>query len=613
MSLDLELKPGPGTDAVEGRERRRFGLPLLGVGLALGLASIVLYAASGYHWTMLLLWLGGLIAMGAYFFELSGRFPRFERGDVLASAGLALVFAPLYLIHLYDWPVQVTTDEPTIMDVSANYASMPDVDPFGVSNYQVRPALLFIVWGNLGHLIGGIDLFHMRLLHALVALLTIAAAYALFRQLLPRGWAFFAGCLLGLSHSFLIISRLAMRENTAVLFEVVALALLLWGLRHDHRFVTYAGGIVAGLGFYVYHPARATFPIWVLFLLALALLYRHRFSLRKLAVLGSIALAGFALTATPLLIAESKAPKVSREVEPMNQLLITREGLELQKDWVYADSLWDGYWKNVTNALGAFNSDVVDNGVIYVNPNHGFVDPLTGILVWVGVAVVGLSLIRRRKEEEPWPLLMLLGFLVQWLAFAFLINQAPKYSRLLITLPFVAYLVTEAVRRAVPLLERGLARLGPVRARRAGAALAAGTLIAIGVGNLAIAWDYIDTGRRDGEAVGSTGRYVAAHPDESLYLISDEKESETTYIYFTWGRPDWWLGWTSRFKEHSGVREVVPASRVESFAPQAPFGLLMSDVLWYHVAPELKRKYPEGTLQRITPDGAFLAFEVPAT
>lgn len=612
MGVDLKL-PRPATDAVEDRERRRFGLPLLGVGLALGLASIVLYAASGYHLVMLLLWLGGLIAMGAFFFELSGRWPRFERPDLIASAGLALVFAPLYLIHLYGWPVQVTTDEPTIMDVSDNYSSMHGVDPFGVSNYQVRPALLFIVWGKLGHLIGGIDLFHMRLLHALVGLLTIAASYALFRQLLPRGWAFFAGCLLGLSHSFLIISRLAMRENTAVLFEVVALALLLWGLRHDHAFVTYAGGIVAGLGFYVYHPARATFPIWMLFLVGLALLYRHRFRLRKLAVLGSIAFAGFALTATPLLIAESNAPKVSREVEPMNQLLITREGLELQRDWVFADSLWEGYWKNVTNALGAFNSDVVDNGVIYVNPHHGFVDPLTGIVLWVGVAVVGFFVIRRRKEEEPWPLLMLLGFVVQWLAFAFLINQAPKYSRLLITLPFVAYLVTEAVRRAVPLLERALARLGPVRARRAGAALAAGTLVAIGAGNLAIAWDYIDTGRREGDDVGSTGRYVAAHPNESLYLISDSTDKSGSYVYFTWGRPDWWRGWTSRFKEHTGVRDVVASKQVTTFMPSPPFGLLMSDVLWYDVASKVRRKYPNGTLHKVKPDGTLLSFEVPDT
>jgi hypothetical protein len=612
LNVDAKLPADPAAAPVEARQRRRFGRPLLGVGLALGLASIVLYAVSGYDWTMLLLWLGGLIALAAFFFELSGPFTRFERADILASGGLALVFAPLYLLHLYDWPVQVITDEPTIMQVSEMHVRDPG-DPFGVSSYQVRPSLLFIVWGRLGHLIGGIDLYHMRLLHALVALLTIAASYALFRQLLPRGWAFFAGCLLGLSHSFLIISRLAMRENTAVLFEVLALALLLWGLRHDHAFATYAGGIVAGLGFYVYHPARATFPVWALFLIALALFYRHRFSLRKLALLGSIALAGFALVATPLLIAESKAPKVGREVEPLNQLLITRGGLELQKDWVFADSVWEGYRTNVTNGLGTFNRDLTDNGIIYVNPGHGFVDPLTGILLWAGIGVVGFAIIRRRRTEEPWPLLMLLGFLFEYLAFAFLINEAPKYSRLLITLPFVAYLIAEAVRRTAPLLERALKRFAPVRARRAGVALAAGTLVAIGAGNLAIAWDYIDTGRRDGEAVGSTGRYVARHPNESLYLISDKKESVDTYIYFTWGIPDWWIGWTKEFKGKSAIREVVPSRKVATFAPAAPFGFLMSDVLWFDVGPRLKRRYPEGTVHKVTPDGALLAFEVAST
>ena len=41
---------------------------------------------------------------------------------------------------------------------------------------------------------------------------------------------------------------------------------------------------------------------------------------------------------------------------------------------------------------------------------------------------------------------MLGGFLSLWLSFAFLVNKAPNYTRLLITLPFVAFLVTEAVR-----------------------------------------------------------------------------------------------------------------------------------------------------------------------
>lgn len=613
MGLDLKRLRRLATDAAEGGNQGSSGLPLvvLGLGLLLGLASIVLYAVNGYDWMMLVLWLAALIALGASFLNMSGRLPRFERADLLASAGLAVLFAPLYLANLYEWPVQVTTDEPTIMDVSERHASDPG-DPFGVSFYQIRPAILFVVWGKLGQLIGGIDLFHMRLLHALFALLTIAASYALFRQLLPRGWAFFAGCLLGLSHSFLIISRLAMRENTAVLLEVAALALLLWGLRHEHPFVTFAGGLVAGLGFYVYHPARATFPVWVLFLLALALLYRHRVGLRTLAAHGSIALAAVVLVATPLLIAESKAPPVGREVEPMNQLLITKEGLEFQKDWVFADSIWEGYRTNVTNALGSFNSDVWDHGIIYVNRGHGFVDPLTGILLWIGAAIVGVTLFRRRRVEEPWPLLMVVGFLALWLAFALLINQAPKYSRLLITLPFVAYLVTEAVRRTAPLLERALrGRLGPARAGRSAAALAAGTLIAIGVGNIAIAWDYIAEGRRNGEAVGSTGRYVAAHPERNFYLVAD---TSGPYKYFSRGHKGWWLGWTRRFKGDIQLRDVVRSSQLETFVPEPPFGLLMSSDLWHDVSPELGRQYADERvrIREVTPDGRLLVFEVPA-
>ena len=49
-----------------------------------------------------------------------------------------------------------------------------------------------------------------------------------------------------------MISRLAMRENTAVLVAVIAFALLLWGLRNNHALATFFGGFVAGLGFYVY-------------------------------------------------------------------------------------------------------------------------------------------------------------------------------------------------------------------------------------------------------------------------------------------------------------------------------------------------------------------------
>ena len=58
------------------------------------------------------------------------------------------------------------------MDVSKQYAFQANVDPFGVSTYLCGLRLLFVVWGKLGELIGGIDFFHMRVLHAVVGLAT---------------------------------------------------------------------------------------------------------------------------------------------------------------------------------------------------------------------------------------------------------------------------------------------------------------------------------------------------------------------------------------------------------------------------------------------------------
>jgi 4-amino-4-deoxy-L-arabinose transferase-like glycosyltransferase len=575
----------------------------------LGGLSLLVYELSGYSVWMLLIWLAGVIALGLYYRRESPSLPRISRGDVLAGVALLVIFAPLYLARLYEWPVQIISDEPTIMNVSENYSTADGVDPFGVSTYQTRPALLFLVWGHLGKWIGGIDLLHMRLLHALVGLIAIAASYYLFRQLLPRGWAMFASSLFGLNHAYLLISRLAMRENTAVLAEVVALALLLWGLRRGHLFVTFLGGIAAALGFYVYHPGRAAFVLWAVFLGLLALLYRRQLPPRRIATFGAASLAGFVLMAGPLLLAELKAPPTDRMVDPMAQLLITKEGRELQRDWVHASSIREGYLQNVEFGLKTFNSKDTDNGQIYINPGHGFVDPLTGILVWIGVGALGLWLIRRRRRDEPWPLLMLSSFIVLWLAFAFLINQAPKYPRLLIILPFVAYLVTVAVRLLAHQANRLLARFGRPLGPWPGVAIASAALFVIGAWNLAIAWDYVDRGRTEGEPIGSTARYMADRTGQQFYLLGDEGGP---YPYFSWGLDDWWHDWLAPVSPEVKLADpVVPSAQVGSLQPQPPFTLLMSRSLLQVAGSDLATRFPNGRVRNVLPNGTLVAFEVP--
>lgn len=416
----------------------------LAAGAAGGLISLVRYHEKGYSDSMLLLWLVGLVGLSVFLWSKSVALPRIARIDLLAPAGLAVAFAPLYLISLYEKPVQVSSDEVAIIGVSDYFTEARNVDPFGPSYYLGRPTMLFLAWGRLGELLGGLDLYHMRLLHALFGLLTLAACYALFVQLLPRGWAMFATAVVGVSHSMLMISRLAMRENTAVLVEVVALALLLWGLRNNHLFVTFWGGVIAGLGFYVYFPSRAAFPIWLAFLVVLALVLRRSFPLQRLGLLAAAALAGFVLMAGPIVIAEANA-NLPPEAQPQkDSLMIYKLGRDKQWQWMGTPTFAEAYKINVKWGLSAFNNKIRDHGFIYDNLGHGFVDPLTGILLWFGVGLIGVRLVRRRAAEGP--LLAIVGFLILWVSFAFVVNKAPNYTRLLVTLPFVAYLVAVAVR-----------------------------------------------------------------------------------------------------------------------------------------------------------------------
>jgi hypothetical protein len=577
---------------------------LLGAAAALGAGSLLLYRQSGYSRSMLVLWLAALVALAAIFWSWNRALPSIARKDLLVGAGLVGVFAPLYLAALYRWPVQVSSDEEQIVTAARNAAHGQGLDPLGLSTYLNRPALLLIGWGKLGDLLGGYDLFHMRLLHALVGLLTLAAAYALFRQLLPRWWAVFASCVLGVSHSFLIISRLAMRENTAVLAELVALALLFWGLRRNHPLATFLGGVAAGLGFYVYYPARATMAIWIVFLVALGAIGRQRFPVRRILASGAIAIAGFVLVATPIVIAESHIPRtgVPSDYDPQHSTyLIYHEAREREQQWVGASSIADGVKTNIRWGLGAFNNRVTDNGNIYVNPGHGFVDPLTGILLWLGIGLVVFRLVRRELDEGE--LLAAVGFVSLWLASAFLVNKAPNYTRLLVTLPFAAYLVTVGVRWLA----------GRWRSLRPGAVLVTGGfLAALVIWNLAIAWDYVDLGRRTGDPIGSTGRYVAAHdhiPGQKFFMATTENGDFDYYYYLAASAG---VNRMQLFAEDdTKVRGVVEPEQLSSFTESPPFAIFVRRDAWERFAAPLAERYPRGRIRNVTPRGDLVVFEVP--
>lgn len=552
---------------------------------------------------MLWLWLLGIALLGAYLFSVSRPLPAVARTDKAVAVALALGFAPLYLAGVYEWPVQVNSDEVSIMVAVRDYADLDGADPLGISHYLGHPVLLLWLWGSIGNALGGVTLELMRLLHGFVGIAVVVAAYGLFRQVADRWTALLACCFLGFAHSLLMISRMAMRESTAVLIEVVALALLLRGLRHGHAFATFCGGLVAGLGFYVYFPARATFFLWLAFLAGLAVFFRATVPLRRIASLGAIGAAAFLLVALPVSVASLKAPR-EQQVLHREAVLVFPEAREKQREWVFAETVSEGIRTNIAWGLGAFNNKRTDRSWIYPNPGHGFLDPLTGILLWLGVVAVGYRLVRRRGP--PWALLFLGSFLVLWLSFAFLINKAPNYTRLLITLPFVAFLAAEGTLLVARLVGRAVSARAPAAAAVAIVGIAA-------LWNLAIAWDFVDDGRRRGDDIGSTGRYVAERSSDQRHAFHLATDGTERYLYYQWGWPEIWQDRIRMFVREPGqVGAVVAPAAVRDLRQQPPFSLLLNADLWRESERALRARYPSGRTRNVTPDGRLLAFEVPA-
>jgi 4-amino-4-deoxy-L-arabinose transferase-like glycosyltransferase len=577
---------------------------LLVAGLGLGAASVAVYGATGFSGLMLVLWLASLLCLVLFFDSQTSRLPRVAAADLQTAAGVALVISPVYLVGLYDWPVQVNSDEVAIMSVAKYYANDWS-DPFGLSWYAGTPTVLWEIWGHLGELFGGIDLGTMRVVHGVTGLLAVAASYFLFRQLLPRRWAAFAALVMGLNHSLFMMSRMATRENTVVLVEVVALALLVRGLKHGAPIYAFLGGIAAGLGFYVYFPARAIFPIWLLFLLALAVWCRSMYPLRMLARMGAIAASGFVLMAGPVIVAGLKATPEQNEQQRL-ALLVFPEARKLQKEWVFASSEAEGIKTNVVYGLSAFNNTVQDHAWLYPNEGHGFLDPLTGVLLWLGVLVCVWRLARTR--DDPWSLLPLTGFLVFWLGLSFLVNKAPNYSRLLIALPFVAYLATVAVRSVVGSVTRVYRWERFARPRVAGSAVAVVMVMAVTAWNITIASDFVERGRAAGDDIGSTGRYIEKHrerPSVTFAMAASDR-----FPYYVWGSPGIWLERMRMFAHRGQIQEIVAPRAAGQYEGRPPFGLFMSQELWSRVGRDLERRYPHGRVHNVMPDGSRVVFEV---
>jgi len=575
-------------------------------GLALALSTYISYVANGFHIVLPFSLLLSAISLAVFFYaapSAAASAPAYRRLDLISSLGLLFVFAPLYLSFVGQIPYQVNTDEVVLSNImKASVSGTPDL--FAYAENYFHPVLAFYLVGQLSRTLGGIDLENVRTAHALIGLAVIPATYLFVRLIASVPIAFAAAAFVGSNHAQFALSRNATMNETAPLIMVLALGILLRGFQVRSDFLLLLGGLCAGLSFYMYSPASMTVVIWFLFLGVLFLIKRAqdwRFILRA----GLISGFGIGLIALPFFLSVVRDPDSANRDYQRSQLLLFAEGRVVQRDWLFLDSITEGVRRNITEGLTVFNNRVEDRGVMYVNFGHGFVDPLSGVLIWFGLGTVLLRWIR--GNQEPGEVLFVVGFVFLWLLLSFVVNKAPHYLRLLMVLPFAGYFVGNALNQiaviVVTIGRRFNRQWGWMRAP-----LLVGGLTVIALWNGSIFGDYVTTGMREGHDIAGTVRYAEARNDIEGYRFYVAADDD--YPYHWWVKPDFWQGLIAFFTSEGQLVAAVQPSSLNEPIGERPFTVFMSRELWRQRQARLFSLYPRMIVHSVTPDGRSIAIEV---
>ncbi|MGH9424424.1 MAG: hypothetical protein ACRD3J_30915, partial [Thermoanaerobaculia bacterium] len=315
------------------------------VGLVAALGASVVYAVSGYHTVLPLLLLTGIAAMavGLGKDRPSVAWAVISKSDLIAVTVLLVAVTPLYLWRVYSTPWQVNSDEITIMSMAQRLTAAPHTDLLGISDVFGFPSAVFVFVGRLAQVIGGISLYHSRLVHGTLGVMCVVAAYGFFRQIVPPLRALLFSLLLGTNHALFAISRMAMRENTSLLLELIALWLLTRGILRRSRSHIFVAGAFAGVAWYAYFPGRLAVFISLAILFAIAAFTGSRSNLKLALRYAAVFVLGWAVAAAPVMIASKKNPESAFSYS-RQQFLFYPEGRILEQSWT-GEKTQSAAWK----------------------------------------------------------------------------------------------------------------------------------------------------------------------------------------------------------------------------------------------------------------------------
>lgn len=563
------------------------------LGLSLSLFTFFYYLKYDYSHIILILWILSLAVTSIHFFNFKVK-PKekgLDRLDLYIVLILIIIFSPIYLTSIYTVPYQINTDE--ILNISLSNSSYLSPNLLAISSYGHAPAFRLVIFRWYSEFLGGVDLIHMRSTQALFSLFIIGSSYIFFRIFISRLFAFSGAILFSTQHVFLAMSRMAIGDMQKVLIEIIAVAFLALALKRKCTFYTFLAGMTFGLSFYNHFPVGMVAIMFVFFIIIFFQFLNRQIDLVMLRKIILINILGIILVVLPLLA--NIIDKVhTDDTYYRKQLLIFPEGR--------GPNILESIKNNAMRGLTIFNNNIPDNGWIYPNPNHGFVDPLSGILIWIGVLIL---LVKSKKSEAE--KLMLGSFFLILFTISFIVNKAPHYNRASVILPFAIFLTAEAIRSISIVTEKVFIKLFRNNSylHKIGLTTFLILVSVIIIWNLMILKDFIDQGFGEGNYYGGGVRYVEARKNFPTYhfvLATNEQDP--------WKRT-WVPHVTTRSQKFTLISpEALNPPNNTLINIKDPFTIFMSETVWQMTQKNLLEQYPNLKLHRIMPDGSLLAIEV---
>lgn len=588
--------------------KEKNSLVFLSGALILFFTCLIVYGYKGYSNALLVFWIFSLFLLGLFISCLKkpSLFLPLNRKDLVFLSILALILFPVFLYNNYELPQQATTDEFVILTKYKFITGLESPDLFGLGHHTDYPTLLFYVYGHLTKLLGEINFDNIRTVHAFFGLVIPLLIYGLFRLFASPFFSFGVALLIGFSHSFVVISRMGLTVNNGLLMQTIALFFFFIAIQKKEYVYAYVGGVISGLTFYFNLVGKGIFFVWASFLMLTVLFTAKSHFLkvswwkknRHYVWLGLASILGFVVTISPMILA-TLISNVNNEQHSYtaSQLLIFKEGRELQQKWVRAETIEEGVIINIKNGILLFNQEKTDLGWIYTNPEQGFVDPLTGILLWTGIIFV----LARKKGTKDF--LMLAGFFFYWLLFIFILTKTPNYTRSLIILPFVMFFVMTAITEIGKKINCSF----PLFGKKTSYVFCTFILFAIVALNGLILYDYTQKGFKYPEEVGSTIRYLEekkSNLEHSYYIITDGGDA-----YFFDSNENKSMEWIRAIIHQNQSATVLHASELDR-PFEKPFTLFMRGHVWAKNRYLLKIMYPDAKKINMYYDGMFTAIEV---